>query len=245
MEYMDGSPARATELVDIGRDRWPYKWENIDLFRWKFLNYSPDILDSYWQQRAFATAFRSINFLIKPNFRFQRELSMTTHFTIEFIDNPDVFGSPHTIAQAYLFRPGSSMNGVIQFNDNFFFTPFGDSLPAYLVDPDHYTEGQTYPDGRLIMLGTMPLLEVAMHEIKHALGYWHDENSPESMLFPYVKPGYNPDGSINRSAFIWTDDDILRWEEGYTARRFRWLNRFRARRLRGRSVPGLPYRVVV
>lgn len=247
LEHLDGKPLTEEELIDIGQTPWGHKWpDDIETFLWKIKNYTPDIANRYWQMRTFAAAFRTIGFIIPRKYRFQRNADGPAHFNIEFTSDMDVFQNRSTvIAQAYLVHPRNppGFNGLIQYNDNQFFTPFGDDLPAYLVDSIHYTEGETWNDGRLKMLGTQPLLEVDMHEIKHSHGYRHDTNSPESLMYPFVKPGYNADGTINRGAFIWTEDDMLRWEEGYGRRSFAWLRHMRARRLRGRFVPGIPYRV--
>ena len=75
-------------------------------------------------------------------------------------------------------------------------------------------------------------------------------------MYPYAKKGYKLINDpvtgklmreLNKDAFIWTPDDIKRWHEGYPARRgiSGWLGRMRARRLRGRRYPGVPYLVAV
>lgn len=253
MQYEDGSPVSNNELpeVDIGRDRWPYKIPaQYNPLTWKFINTSPDIL-AYHQRVAINVAFRTIGFLIPRRYRYIHDQTQNTFFTQRFTHDLSVFNDRTTVlAHAYLYRPGSSMNGIIEWNDNYFFTPYGDPLPAYLVDPANYTEGEKWTNGDLKTLATQPFLEINMHEIKHAHGYWHDENSPESLMYPRVKPGYIrvtrngvPEHMINSGAFLWTADDIQRWHNGYGARRFQWLNRFRMRRLQGRFDKRYPYRL--
>jgi len=266
LEYADGSAVSANEmgeLVDIGRDRWPWKYgmeegEKIDTFYWSFKNYTTDIVDRKWQYRVFAVSYRTIGFLINKKYRRQRDPNGKAHFRDEFTHDLSVFNDrPGVLAQEYLYMPNMSAKykGLGQWNDNHFFTPFGDQLLAHLVDPDHYTEGEKDANGNLKMLATQPMLEINMHEKKHGHGYYHDENSHESLMYPYVKPGYNitrnADGTftrtINPAAFIWTNDDVARWHEGYPARTGLggWLGRMRARRLRGRFVKGVPYRVAI
>jgi len=242
----NGDPLSKNELIDIGRENWRYKYPaEKTIFTWKFLNYTPDIADRYWQMRTFAAVFRTIGFIIPRKYWFVRNESKSD-FTIRFTDDIEVFGGRKmVIAHAYLFHPQGTKNGVTEWNDNMFFTPFGDSLPAYLVDHVHYTEGEKWTDGTLKMLGTQPLLHVGMHEFKHIHGYHHNELSERSILYPIAKRGYNSDDTINEDAFIWSDSDIQRWEQGYGRRFFRRLNHFRARRLRGRFVKNVPYRVAV
>lgn len=253
LEHEDGDPLSKNELVDIGReDRWPHKWpENIKTFYWQFQNYTPDIPERYWQMRSFAFAFRTIGFLIPRRYRFVRGTEKA-HFNTEFHHDLAVFNDRGSVlAQAYLYHPNNppGFNGLHQYNDNFFFTPFGEALPSYLVDPDHFTEGERDSRGRIKILATQPLIEIQMHENKHAHGYWHDTNSPESIMYPFVKNGTIithhgidfVEQRVNPGSVIWTDDDIERWVEGYGRRFFPWLGRFRARRLRWRTKEGIFY----
>lgn len=255
MEYESGDVVSANELdpVDIGRDAWPYKIPaSTNPITWKFVNRSNDIL-AYHQRKAINVAFRTIGWLIPRRYRYIHDQTRHTFFTHRFTHNLSVFNDRvNILAQAYLFQPRSTKNGVIEWNDNHFFTPFGDTLPAYLVDPDHFTEGERWASGDLKTLATQPFLEINMHEIKHGHGYYHDENSRESLMYPMVKPGYiriigseETKWRVNSGAFIWTDDDIQRWQDGYGKRFFNHLHLFRARRLRGRFVEGVPYRIAI
>ena len=238
------APISVEEAVDIGQTPWPYKWpEEKKKLTWKFLTWTTDMNKQYYQMRTFAVVFRTISWIIKKKFEYESDPDVDTDITIEFTKDLSVFGNRESvIAQAYLFSPHSSYNGITQWNDNFFFTPYGEPLPAHLVDPENYPE---FDPGNP-MLATMPLLHVGMHEMKHMMGYRHDLNSPESILYPWAKQGWR-NGKPNPAAYIWTSDDILRWVQGYEARNFaaRWLNYFRARRLRGRRIPGVPYLVAV
>lgn len=246
---MESSSSVPVNEVDIGQPKYSHKWppEKITL-TWKFVNHTSDIELAYWQRRAAAAAFRTISLIIPRKFRFERDENAETDIRIVFTHDVSVFSKPGDLAQAVLYHPLNSPedNGLIEFNDNFFFTPFGDPLPAYLVDPAHYTENSKKPDGTPMMLGTEPFLQILMHEICHMMGYRHDKNSPESMMYPYMKKGYI-NGEVNPGAFIWTEEDVKRLEAGYGRRSFdsEKLNRLRARRLKGRFKEGIPYRLAV
>lgn len=266
IEHVGGDLVSSNEiedLVDIGRDdRWKYKYgmdgESIDTFSWSLNNISNDFGNAKYLARACAVTFRTIGLLIDKKYRKNRS-GGHSHFRDEFTHDLSVFDDrPSVLAQAYLFMPnmGKQWKGLTQWNDNYFLTPYGDSLEAYLIDPVNYTEGEKDLNGDLKLLSSMPFLHINMHEKKHAHGYWHDLNSPESIMYPYAKKGYKLINDpvtgklmrdLNKSAFIWTPDDIKRWHEGYPARRgvSGWLGRMRARRLRGRRYPGVPYLVAV
>jgi hypothetical protein len=261
LEHQDGSPVSKNEmdLVDIGRDQWKYKYgmdgDNIDKFSWSLINLTNDI-NHKWLERVFAVTFRTIGMIIDK--KYQKDNSGSyTHFRDEFTHDLEVFDDrTNVLAQQYLFHPQNDkrFNGLGQWNDNHFFTPFGDLIPAHLVDGVHYTEGEKDVNGNILMLPTQPMLHINMHEKKHGHGYYHDMNSPESIMYPFAKKGYNPvnvngklEWELNEKAFLWTEDDIKRWHEGYPKRSGlgSWLGRMRIRRLRGRSVPEVPYQVAV
>lgn len=261
LEHEDGSPVLENELVDIGGNRWPHHYprEQHD-YTWSFKNHTSDIADKYWQQRCMTATFRTFSLILKNKYRFVKNPGFRTDFLNEFTHDLSVFNDRKSVlAQAYLFheRNSKDVNGLTQWNDNHFFTPFGDTLPAYLVDPDHYTEGQTNPNGELVTLRTQPMLEIDMHEKYHNHGERHDDDF-DSMLYPIVKPGYavarkffpdgtNTLGTIRKESFLWWGDDIKRLHEDYDARFlpsfFRTI--LQKRRLNGRFVDNVVYRVVV
>lgn len=222
--------------VDIGQDPWPYKIPEImKILPWTLINHTPDIVSEYIQQRVFATAFRSIGFLITKKYRFVDNVD-DAFFKIEFLKDLAVFDNKTgVLAQAYLFHPNSSFNGVIQFNDNHFFTPLGKSMSAHLVDPVHYPDINT-----IVKLQTQPMLEIAMHEIDHSHGFRHDLLEKLALMYPYVKPGYifnseKQKWEVNPKAFLWHSNDKWRWRQGYEGRRIpaRWMDYFQQRRIKG------------
>lgn len=262
LEHEDGNPVSLSEFVDIGRTRWPHHWpeEVIKDCTWSFKNYSSDIASMYWQQRCMTATFRTFSLIIKAKYHFIKNPGFRTTFLNEFTHDLSVFNNRASVlAQAYLFHPSNpdTINGLTQWNDNHFFTPFGDSLPAYLVDKEHYTEGQTNSRGELVTLATQPLLEIDMHEKYHNHGEYHDDDF-DSMLYPIVKPGYNthrkwfPDGTntkgtVRKESFLWWGDDVTRLQEDYEARFLPgWIrNILQKRRLNGRFVDDILYRIVV
>lgn len=250
-QHLDGDPLSSNELVDIGQNPWGHKYPSSKTnFLWKMENYTPDIQSQYWQRRCFAVAYRTVGFIIPRRYRSVRQNTDKSDFLNRFVTDIQVFGGKLSVlAHAYLFHPNNppGYNGLIEFNDSpeskHMFTPFGDLLEAYLVDDVNYHKGEKNLNGTLKMLGTQPLLEITMHEFKHVKGYRHNLNEQSSLMYPYVKKGYLPDGTINKGAFTWTESDMKRWEEGYGRRSFPWLRHMRARRLRGRRIEGIPYLV--
>lgn len=276
LEYQDHSQVSKNEFpyseqshVDIGSTPWPYKIPaSENPITWTMLNYTPDIPDRYWQMRCFAAVYRTMGLLIPR--KYQSTSSPNAYFRTLFTDDLEIFGGrKNVIAQKYLPHPQNSreFNGLGQWNDNFFFTPFGDTMPAHMVDPEHYTEGERWSDGALKTLSTIPLLHVGMHEDGgHGHGYKHDEKEQKSILYPYANVGYKlprfwtlkngkfegTPGIINEDAFIWHSRDIERFQEedpayGYGKRNIlsQTLNNMRARRIRGRFVDNVLYRVVI
>lgn len=242
--HEDNSQLSDNEL-DIGQKQWPYSWPaEIEKFTWRFMNYSPDIPNRYWQMRCFAAMLQSIASIIPKKFDFVPAESKS-HFRIEFTDDIEAFGNPAVLAQAYLVFPKGSYNGLMQWNDNWYFTPYGDRMPAHLVQPTKYTEGQKDSNGNLIMLPTESMLHIGMHEFGHTFGFNHDKLDPDSIMYPYAKTGYL-NGKINEKAFKWTDKDVAWWHKKYGARSLTKARLiFAERRLRGRFVAGIPYRVTV
>jgi hypothetical protein len=258
LEYENGDLVSENEVA-IGQDKWQHKIPLNPLpYKWKLENYTPDILDTYWQRRCFATMFRAIGLVIPMKYQAVSSNDEQAFFNIRFTDDLEVFdGRENVLAHAYLYHPNNrpQYNGLMEWNDNHFFTPFGDTLPAHLVDPDHYTEGEKNADGSIKVLDSQPLLQIGMHELKHNHGYRHNLLEKTSLMYPFVKKGVvtaiinntEVQNNIIPSAFKWSDSDLNRWEEGYGRRQLGlgWLNRFRARRVRARRVPQLPYYVAV
>ena len=255
LEYASGDPVSENE-IDIGQDPWAHKIPlSLSPLIWKLENYTPDIPSMYWQRRAFVTMFRSIGLVIPMKYESARSNSQLAFFNIRFTDDLDVFdGREGVLAHAYLYHPSNLAlyNGLMEWNDNHMFTPFGETLPAWLVDPVNFTEDEKWASGDLKVLATQPLLEIGMHELKHNHGYRHNLLTKSSLMYPFVKKGVNSSVSgdvitntIIKESFQWTEGDLQRWEDGYGRRQLGLgrLNHMRARRVRVRKVSELPYSV--
>ncbi len=235
LEYLDGTPVPEEE-IDIGQNKWPYKYPaNKRKFTWKFLNHTNDIPKELDQIRACQLSMNSIQLITGLDIDYETDPDAQTDITKEFFMDLDVFGGrTNVLAQAYLYSTNSRFNGVQQYNDkSHIFTPYGWPIRT--------------PDGRL--LNTQPLVEIDMHESMHTFGYRHDLVDPNSLLYPYVKPGYILEGTqyvLNRSSFVWHERDVHRWHDGYGASNLsnwllnRWQN-YRINKLTPDTVPELRF----
>jgi len=154
MEYSDGSGVPKdgeNDDLDIGQDRWRYKYEK-KILTWKLLNETADFERVRYLYRAFTVCFRAIGLRCKLKFRRERDISVDTDITIEFTHDLSVFDNrPSVLAQAYLYYPNSRFNGIQQWNDNHYFTTFGDDVNAHTIDPVNY------PADTTVKLKTFPL----------------------------------------------------------------------------------------
>jgi len=198
------------EEIDIGQEPWPHSWpQDKKDFTWKFIDHTPDM--KYKVQRvAFQNAFNSVEKLTELTMTFVKGADIKTDITVEWKEDIETFDNKRgVLAHAYLYFPNSKKNGVMEFNDSpdsrWYFTPLGWPVEASLVDPVNYTKGQKDPrTGELLMLKSQPTVEIAMHELGHILFGRHDLINKESMMYPYVKPGY-VNGELNKGAFYWDD----------------------------------------
>ena len=206
LSTLDGSPV---EEIDIGQDDWPYHWpKDKQQFFWKFIDHTPDMRADV-QRVAFQEAFNSIQKLTKLAIDYEKDSTKNTDITVEWKEDIDTFdGQFGVLAHAYLYYPGSDYNGVMEFNDsiesNWHFTPLGEFVEAYHVDPANYLPGSENNDGGPAMLESQPVISIAMHELGHILFGHHDLINENSLMYPYAQPGYI-DGVINRTAFCWDD----------------------------------------
>ena len=205
MNTLDGEEV---DEIDIGQKVWPHHWpSNKKYFDWSFIDQTPD-MSGKAQLTTFQEAFNSFQKLTKIKLDFQKNTGIKTDLTIEWLENIATFGGKlGVLAHAYLYYPKSKFNGVIEFNDssesNWYFTALGWPVDAYLVDPTHFTKGQTHRNGNLITRASQPTLQIAMHEIFHSLLGRHDLANPnESLMGPYAKPGYRG-GILQKQNFYW------------------------------------------
>lgn len=222
LEYLDGTPVPEEE-IDIGQKPYPYKYpESKKKFTWKFLNRSNDIAIDLLIAGAQAS-MNSIQIITGLDIDFERDPNKKADITKEFFNTSEdlqrVFGGRSgVLAQAYLYAPNSSFNGVQQYNDfSHVFTILG--WPIRMLNGN--------------ARATQPFMEIDMHETGHTFGFRHDLLERASMLFPYVSPGYRFDGtqwSVVKESFAWLHKDIERWHRGYGTggvserHRIRWHN---------------------
>jgi len=209
LEYSDGSGVAKdaeNDDIDIGQDAWRYKYEK-KVLTWKLLNESADFVRKDYLYRAFTVCFRAIGLRCKLKIRRERDETKSTDITIEFTSDLSVFDNRKSVlAQAYLYYPNSRFNGIQQWNDNHYFTVFGDPVSAHLVDPDNYPRDTT------VKLKSFPLLHIALHETMHTLGFRHDLIEKDAIMYPYAKDPSHP------NAFIYHERDIFRLQDGYQRR---------------------------
>jgi len=229
LEYQDGT-VLPQEEIDIGGAKWKYKYPSTKKkFTWKLLNHSTDFKNARTLVRSLQLSMNSIQLITGLDIDYEQR-DVKTDITKEFFNTLDVFGGRQNIlAQAWLYSPNSSKNGVQQYNDkSHIFTPYG-----WPVKKD----GKVY--------ATQPLTEIDMHETMHTFGYRHDLVDNNSLVWPYVKAGYRHDGDnwvLQRSSFVWHERDVHRWHDGYGSSRIpdRWLQRwqnYRINKLRPDTIP--------
>jgi len=226
------------EEVEIGQEDWKYRYpKNKKFFNWKFLDHTYDMRNIV-QLRAAQEAFNSVQKLTKLKIDYEKDSTVPTDFTIEWLEDIEVFSGMSVLAHAWLFFPNSTKNGVIEFNDSleskWYFTALGWPVPAYLVDPFHFNPGQKDSNGNLIMLDSQSSVKITMHEFGHVLGLKHDVINRYSMMYPSVSRSYI-NGKIQKKTFYWDDiTSVPRLTESYGSSNIfqRWLERWRGRRTR-------------
>lgn len=245
----DNTVSAELENIDIGQQDWKYSlYPEKTTLTWKFINTTNDIQYKYYLQRAFSEMLHSIALIIPRKFKFVKDNSQKTDITIEFTEDLAVFdGRKNVLGQSYFPFPNNPKNGVVQFNDNYFFTIYGESLPAHLVDPKNYTQDSG------IKIKTESILHIGMHEFGHILGLHHDLVEKASIMYPYAKDGYVRKFvnnqfvyTVNPLAYTWHERDKARFIFKYGKRNLLplWESYFLERRLRGKFVPDVPYRVI-
>ncbi len=225
--------------IDIGQKAWPHQWPKTKkYFSWKFLDHTPDMRFMV-QKTAFQTAFNSVEKLTKLKIDFQKDSTKKTDITIQWREDIETFDNKLSVlAHAYLYYPNSTKNGVMEFNDSpqskWYFTPLGWPVEAHLVNPTQHTKGEKDSTGNLLLLNSQPTVQIAMHELGHILFGRHDLLHSDSLMAPFVKPGYIK-GKINKKAFYWDSiTSIPRMHDAFGSSNIltRILARWRARRIR-------------
>jgi hypothetical protein len=132
------------------------------------------------QKAAFQQVFNSVEKITSLDIDYQKNSNLKTDFTIAFLNDLHVFSDKKSVlAHVYFYFPNSAKNGVIEFNDSpqskWYFTPLGWPVPAFLVDPANFKEGQRdVRTGKLVMRASQRTISIGMHELRHSFGGRHD-----------------------------------------------------------------------
>jgi len=202
-------------------EEWKKKWER-PVVTYGVTNESKHFPNSSIEMRAMTVALRVWQLRIK-DIKFKRIYDTTTNtpdIPLTFIDaeNDKLFSErPGVLAYAY-FPTDSPIGGDVTFNDSYNWSLDGNPIPAWKVDPIHYTKDSPVKMKSYNMVHTM------IHELGHGIGLRHDPHNNASVMYPY----YN--GKVELSA-----SDVRRIQSFYGERKLhpRWVRYFRDRLLRG------------
>ncbi|AJW70689.1 matrixin family metalloprotease [Nitrosopumilus adriaticus] len=210
---------------EIEQLEWPYKYPD-GIVTYKIISHSKDIKSKKIQTKAVVVGVRAIGLHIK-NIRFKRErdISKNTDIDIYFTqDDPEFIKNPQILAYAHLIPRDLSKkpdHKKIVFNDNHFWTVYGDQIPGKLIDPIHYKKDSK------TKVKSESLLHVFMHEFIHKIGLRHDIKSKDAIMWPFSKSLDHP------NAFVLHPRDISRLQKKYGKRE---LSENRITRMRNRRL---------
>lgn len=98
------------------------------------------------------------------------------------IEEPYFKERPSTLAFAYYPEQGD-VSGIIVINDDYYWNLNGSEVPAYIVDPVHYTKESN------VMFKGYNLISVLGHEFGHTLGLTHSVDlAGVDLMRPYYDP---------------------------------------------------------
>ena len=112
-------------------------------------------------------------------------------------EDPELDGYKSTIAYMYYPINPITLRGHCVINVNFYFDAAGEGVPMWMIDPIHYSEGDTFmPQGESIDLD-----QVLGHEDGHGVfGLPHDPQPGNSMSGSYgVMAEYATDRDVKRA----------------------------------------------
>ena len=198
------------EQVDVSDIKeWPNRWPHGGTYTAKWKNYSKDeaIKDTKIQDKVLRVVLRTFGLTIKNiKLKWERDSSKDTNFNLEWDSNIATFGNNRNVlAQAYLPTSNplhSQYSGLIQVNDLWNWAVYGKN-------------------------GARFLLQVLIHEFFHSLGFVHDEQDPNSTLWPYAN------GKI-----IFTLRDLARLWRDYGRR---WIPQWLINTMNRRIIKGLDF----
>jgi len=236
LSRLDGTPV---DEIEIGQEDWKYRYpKEKKFFNWKFLDHTSD-MKAKVQLRAMQEAFNAVQKVTSLTLDYEKDVNKKTDMTVEWLESIESFDNKLSVlAHAYLFAPGSSKNGVMEFNDSpeskWYFTALGWSVPAYLVDPINFFKGQKDSLGRLIMRASQSAVKIGIHEICHIFGLSHDLINKASMMYPSVSRSYVGNKIIKETFYLDNITTIPRLTESYGSSNIlpQHLYRWRGRRTR-------------
>ncbi len=125
----------------------------------------------------------------------------------------DDYLKDHKRILGYAYPPSHTKKGILVINDDYYWTLTGEPVPAWMIDPIHYSMDSEQK------LKTWNLTSTLIHELGHTLGMPHIDDCPECIM--YTKDNSNVDLNDKEIAIIRSkygnssksDADYKRWKE--------------------------------
>ena len=185
-------------------DEWPHSWPKGTI-TYRLNNFTADIEEKKWQERAVTIAFRTWQLRIK-DLKFKRIRDPEAHVDMNISFQPlSKFDNKRGVL-AHAWYPGQGeISGDVEIND----------------------EWNWVPGVKWSKMMTPPLVPILIHEIGHGLGLKHDTRCMSSIMYPSFDLGKKKN-TLN-------PDDIKRIQTRYGKRNLsqRLLDYFIKRRTEG------------
>ena len=172
------------QIVQEDKKYGVFKPRNGKYFTFRVLDVNDKEIDDEFVNRAELLSFQSYT----KRFNFDVKKAKPG----EYADFRTIFRTPENDERKemtngtimYHFFPIADYNnpnrGLCVVNPKFWFTSHGESLPMYIMDPDHYTKEDTVSRGP-----TIDYDAVTRHERGHGFGLPHDPAPNTTMSTPY------------------------------------------------------------